>query len=109
MNQIFRSYLRKFALIFFDDIHIYIKKWTDHIQHLIAVLQILQQNLLHAKESKCRFGCSKVDYLGHVIIENGIAVGKKKLESIVNWPLPKSPKAMRGFLGLTGYYRKFFR
>lgn len=50
-----------------------------------------------------------MDYFGHTITKNGIVVDKRNLESIANWPLPKSAKAIRGFLGLTGYYRKFIK
>lgn len=69
--------------MFFDDILVYSKSWEDHLAHLRTVLRTLQLNKLYAKESKCRFGCVEVDYLGH---ENGISVDKKKLESIANWP-----------------------
>lgn len=50
-----------------------------------------------------------MDYLRPVISENRIAVDPRKLKAIKEWPLPKGPKALRGFLGLTSYYRKFVR
>ena len=69
INDFFRLYLRKFILVFFDDILVYSKSWEDHLTDLQIVLQILSTNNLFAKESKCRFGVSQVDYLGHVISE----------------------------------------
>ncbi|KAH9648046.1 hypothetical protein KPL70_025440 [Citrus sinensis] len=69
MNDLFRPYIRKFILVFFDDILVYSKTWNDHITHLRIVLSILQTNKLFVKETKCRFGVSQVDYLGHVISE----------------------------------------
>lgn len=55
--------------------------------HLRRVFEVLQDNRLYVKQSKCKFGCKSVDYLGHVISENGIAVDPK-VDAISNWPLP---------------------
>ncbi|XP_059449450.1 uncharacterized protein LOC132180588 [Corylus avellana] len=107
MNDIFRPYLRKFILVFFDDILVYSPNLILHLQHLQVTLEILRSHQLFAKRSKCRFGCSEVDYLGHLISAEGVRVDSKKLSAMAEWPRPKSLKALRGFLGLTGYYRKF--
>ena len=72
MNDIFRPYLRKFILVFFDDILIYSKTWQDHCSHLRTVLMIIVANCLSAKKSKCRFGVLQEDYLGHIISEKGV-------------------------------------
>ena len=57
MNEIFRPYLRKFVLVFFDDILVYSKSVEEHVGHLKAVLEVLRQHKLYAKASKCTFGC----------------------------------------------------
>jgi len=72
-----------------------------------VTLEVLQTHQLYTKKSKCRFGCSEIEYLGHMISANGVRADSKKLEAMLDWPRPKSLKALRGFLGLTGYYRKF--
>jgi hypothetical protein len=109
MNDIFRPCLRKFVLVFFDDILVYSRNLADHLAHLHTVLQILQTNQLFAKGSKCRFGVPEIDYLGHIISADGVRADPTKLVAMSQWALPTSIKSLRGFLGLTGYYRKFIR
>ncbi|KAJ8753628.1 hypothetical protein K2173_025619 [Erythroxylum novogranatense] len=64
---------------------------------------------LFVKIEKCQFGQREVKYLGHVITDVGVAVETDKIKAIQDWPKPTSCKAMRGFLGLCGYYRKFIQ
>lgn len=67
MNTVFKEYLRKFVLIFFDDILIYSRSLEEHVVHLQLVFQKMREHSLYAKESKCAFATSKVEYLGHYI------------------------------------------
>ncbi|XP_068651582.1 uncharacterized protein [Aristolochia californica] len=90
MNEVFRPFLRKYVLVFFDDILIYSQNQGDHIQALAP-------------------GTSEVAYLGHVISASGVKVNNTKIQSVLDWPTPHSVTTLRGFLGLAGYYRKFIR
>ncbi|CAA0836889.1 Uncharacterized mitochondrial protein AtMg00860, partial [Striga hermonthica] len=109
MNSIFKRYLRKFVLVFFDDILVYSKTWADHLEHLRVVLGILEANSFYIKPSKCSFAQEVVEYLGHFIFHDGVKVDPRKIEAMVGWPKPTSLMQLRGFLGLTGYYRKFVK
>ncbi|KAL2245979.1 UNVERIFIED_CONTAM: Retrovirus-related Pol polyprotein from transposon [Sesamum indicum] len=72
-------------------------------------MNLLRQHQLFAKKSKCSFAQKEVEYLGHVISHHGVATDPLKIECMINWPVPTNVKALRGFLGLTGYYRRFIQ
>lgn len=78
MNETFKPFLRKFILVFFDDILVYSSDLATHVQHL-----------------------------GHIIFREGVKADRKKIQDTINWPRPKTLKGLRGFLGLNGYYRRF--
>lgn len=107
MNSIFRSFLRKFVLVFFDDILVYSRSPEEHIQHVTTVMELLQTHGLFVKRKKCEFGSRKLEYLGHIISGEGVKVDQNKIRAMMDWPAPTTITELRGFLGLTGYYRKF--
>lgn len=109
MNQTLAPLLRKCVLVFFDDILVYSATLDEHIHHLSQVLQLLRQHDWKVKLSKCAFGQRSLSYLGHVISDQGVSTDNSKIEAIKNWIQPTTPKQLRGFLGLAGYYRKFVR
>lgn len=81
----------------------------SHIRHLNEVLSILTKNNFFIKLSKCTFACTTVEYLGHLITEGQLKVDPAKIEAMLVWPRPTSVRQLRGFLGLTGYYRRFVK
>jgi RNase H-like domain found in reverse transcriptase/Reverse transcriptase (RNA-dependent DNA polymerase)/Integrase zinc binding domain len=109
MNDIFKELLRKGVLVFFDDILIYSASVEEHLKLLDIVFQILRTNQLFVKLSKSSFGVGQIDYLGYIISEIGVSTDPTKIETMLNWPVPNNLKELRGFLGLTGYYRRFVR
>ncbi|XP_028552383.1 uncharacterized protein LOC114580110 [Dendrobium catenatum] len=109
MNQVFQPMLRRFVLVFFDDILIYSRSLQEHLEHLRKVLNTLQHHQLYVNQKKCSFAQRSVEYLGHIISAEGVAADPSKVEAMTSWPTPKNLRALRGFLGLTGYYRKFIK
>ena len=109
MNQVFKPLLRKCVLIFFDDILIYSKSLHEHWLHLKQVFELMTANQMYVKESKCVFEITKIEYLGHFISGKGVETDPKKIEFVVQWPIPKFIKDLRSFLGLVGFYRRFVR
>ena len=107
MNEVFRPLLDKSVVIYLDDILIYSRSWEDHKRHIAEVLDRLRAHQLYAKVSKCEFGKSKVEFLGHVVSNDGVAVDQKKIEAIQSWPPPQNIHDLRAFLGLANYYRRF--
>jgi hypothetical protein len=88
---------------------VYSSTWQEHVQHLKLTLKILKEHHLYMKKEKCQFGVQGIKYLGHIISKDWVAVDSEKISAMMSWPLPKPPRAMRGFLGLTSYYRKFIK
>jgi hypothetical protein len=88
MNDVLHDFIRVFILVFFNDILIFSDSWSSHLQHVRAVLQRLQEHSLAVKQSKCSFGATTVQYLGHVISVQGVAMYADKVEAVCAWPLP---------------------
>jgi hypothetical protein len=107
MNNIFSEYLDKFVLVFIDDILVYSKIEEEHEEHVRIVLQTLRKHKLSCKFDRCDFYQKKIQYLGHVISEEGIAVDPEKIRSIMEWPIPKDVADIWSFMGITGYYHRF--
>ncbi|KAL4377959.1 hypothetical protein GQ457_02G031060 [Hibiscus cannabinus] len=98
MNDIFRPYLRKFILIFLDDILVFSATWFDHLQHLRMVLKTLQLHGFVAKISKCSFGQQSVEYLGHVVSCEGLSMDSTKIEAKQRWSVPSTIRDICAFL-----------
>lgn len=107
INSIFRPFLCRFVLAFFDDILICNPCWDLHLTHLRQVFSTLCSSSFVLKLSKCSFGRESIDYLGHIVTSMGVQVDQSKIAAITDWPTPQNSWQLCGFLGLAGYYRRF--
>ena len=90
MNSVFQYYLRRFLLVFFDDILIYSSSMEDHLSHLYQVLLTMRTHCMYAKKSKCYFAIDKVEYLGHFITKEGVSTDPSKIAAVQDWALPQN-------------------
>lgn len=109
MNHLFRPYLRKFVIVFFDDILIYSPTIELHLQQLTLVFATLSEAKFTLKFSKCQFLKCSIEYLGHIVSSKGVEPVPSKIDAMIYWPIPSTLKQLHGFLGLTGFYRRFIK
>jgi hypothetical protein len=90
MNHIFNKRLRKFLLVFFDDIFIYSETWEEHLKHLDDILTIMDEQSLFSKEEKFEFEWENMLYLRDVIGVEGVKVYQEKIQTILDFPTLRS-------------------
>ena len=90
-----------------DDIVVYSSDMTSHARDLQKVLGALQDAGFTLRGSKCAFGKRNITHLGFQYGINGVSPSADRIQTVLNWPVPKSPKELRSFLGLTNFYRRF--
>ena len=91
-------------MVFINDVLIYSQDEVSHREHLRIVLETLRTHKLYAKFSKCDFWLKEVQFLGHVISGDGVAVDPAKVQAVLEWQTPKNPTEIQSFLGLACYY-----
>ena len=95
------------AVLYIDDIVVFSDTVESHYQRLGAVLDRLKKAGLKLKPSKCQLLRKKVAFLGHIVSAAGIEVDNSKIVKIQQWPVPPDLTALRSFVGLCAYYRRF--
>jgi len=106
MHRILHPHRRN-AIVYLDDILIFSQTLAEQKAHVEDILQAQRNVRLRLSEPKCVFGILKTSFIGFRVNRHGIHMEEKKVKAVRNWPIPKTPTELQGFLGLTGYYRKF--
>lgn len=97
------------CFVYLDDIVIYASTIEEHSKKLTSIFDRLRKNKLLLQPDKCEFMRKEVAYLGHIINEQGISPQPNKIMAITNYPIPRTQKNIKQFLGLVGYYRRFIK
>lgn len=109
MNQVFRSHIGKFIIIYFDDILVFSKTMGEHIEHLKVILDILQTERLFINPEKSKFCKDKLIFLGSVVSTNGLSMDPEKFKAILEWPIPQNIIEVKSFHGLVNFYKRLIR
>lgn len=107
MDQILRGLVNKTCLVYLDDIIIFSTSLQEHITNIKEIFNRLRDAGLKIQLDKSEFIKREVAYLGHIVTPEGVKPNPAKIKAIKAYPIPKTTKEIKGFLGLLGYYRKF--
>ncbi|MBW0520179.1 hypothetical protein O181_059894 [Austropuccinia psidii MF-1] len=109
VNDIFQDLLDVYVVLYLDDIMVFSKSEEEHVTHVSSVLSRLRANNLFAKNSKCLFHVSSVEYLGYVASPEGLKIDQENGQQILNWLPPRNLKALQSFLGFANLCRRFIK
>ena len=110
MNHLFQDLINQGkVVIYMDDIMIFTTTIKEHRQIVKKVLQILRDNKLYLKHTKCEFEQLETEYLRLVISQNEVKMDPAKVTGVTEWPVPTKQKELRGFLGFLNFYRCFIK
>ena len=93
--------------VYLDDMVIFADTLEEHEKKFNNLIQRLRKANLHLQPDKCEFLRPEIQYLGHIIDKNGVRPDPKKIIAVKEFPVPKTQKNVKQFLGLAGYYRSF--
>lgn len=109
MNVVLVGLAGVICLVYMDDIIVFSYSLQEHCTNLNKVFEALKKANLKVQLDKSEFLRKEVSFLGHVVNEEGVMPNPEKIEVIRNWPIPKTVKDIKSFLGTLGYYRKFIK
>ncbi|XP_016332899.1 uncharacterized protein LOC107681197 [Sinocyclocheilus anshuiensis] len=107
INDVLRDMLNQFVFVYLDDILIFSGSLEEHEGHVSRVLQRLLDNHLYVKPEKCEFHVTQAQFLGFIITPGHVEMDPKKVEAVLNWPIPATVKEVQRFIGFANFYRRF--
>ena len=106
MNDLLRDLVvEEKIVVFINDMIVATETEKGHNEIVEEVLRRLEENDLFVKPEKCMWKVKEVDFLGVIIGEDGVRMEKKKVQGVIEWPVPRSVKDVQKFLGLANYYQ----
>ena len=109
MNQVMSDLIFKIVLVYLDDLLVYSSSFDRHLHALELVLSKISDEGLKLNPEKCQLAHSEVAFLGHRISAAGVGPDPGKVEAVLNFPVPQTARAVRSFVGLASYYRRFIK
>lgn len=109
MNSVLKEFIGKTCYVYLDDIIIFSTSKEEHFDSLQKIFKKLQDANLKIQLDKSEFLKQETEFLGHIVTTNGIKPNPNKIDAINKFPIPKTPKQIKSFLGLVGFYRKFIK
>lgn len=109
MDNVLRDSIGKICMCYMDDIIIFSTSLQEHLENLATVFKKLRQANLKVQLDKSEFLHKEIAFLGHVVTPEGVKPNPDKIKAVKKFPLPKTQKQIKSFLGLLGYYRKFIK
>ena len=107
MDNVLRGLQGTELFVYLDDVVVFAKNLEEHKIKIRRLMRRFEQAKLCLQPDKCEFLRREVTYLGHIVGQNGLRMDPRKLRAVEKFPLPKTQKNVRQFLGLDGYYRRF--
>ncbi len=107
MEQVLRKVKGKCCMVYIDDIVVYSKNISEHLQHLQQVVTCLHRAGLTLNLKKCNFIQKSLSFLGHIVTQEGVKTDPAKVSAVESFPIPQSIKDVQRFLGLAGWYHRF--
>ncbi|KAH7562953.1 reverse transcriptase [Bipolaris maydis] len=110
INNALHEYLGIFVTAYLDDVLVYSSGTREeHVEHVKKVLRKLKEYKLYLQPGKCEFHTQETEFLGFIISTEGVKMNPKKIQTVQEWPKPKTVKDVQSFLGFANYYRKFIK
>src|SRR5215471_5792617 len=109
MDKVLGDIKDKFVMVYLDDVIIYSNTFEEHLKYVEEVLKRIRIAGLRLKAEKCKFAAQELQFLGHIVGKEGVNPDPEKVDKIVNYPVPKNIRELRGVLGLFSYYRRFIK
>ena len=109
MNMVLAVVQWSSCLVYLDDVIIIGETFKEHLQNVREVFNRLRNAGLKLKPSKCDFCCTQVEFVRHIVSEDGVRTDQAKTEKVARWPVPKTKREVQQFLGLANYYRCFVK